>query len=141
MRRSRRSNAQINEIYRTYISVREDFSTAGSLAKHLDVSPTVVKKWNQGKIPLPDANPKSKDFYNQRVKNGYTPDEATAAEVKLAADTFDAVHLGLTLEEYRDAYASGMEKIKMLIKNDSAMGMCLRSWLDQPERDVWDGQF
>ena len=138
MRRSRRSNAEINEIYRTYISVREDFNTVSSLAKHLDVSATMITKWNSGSIPLPDADPKPKDFYNSRVRNGYTPDELTAAEAKLAADTFDADVLGLTLEEYRDAYASGMMKIQMLIKNDSSMNATLRSWLDYDEHSVMD---
>ena len=141
MRRTRRSNAEINEIYRTYISVREDFDTVSSLAKKLDVSATVVKKWNQGKIPLPDADPKPKDFYNSRTRDGYTPDEFTAAEIRFAEDTFDAEVLGITLEEYRAAYVSGMEKIHLLIKNDSSMGLSLREFLNQPERDVWDGQF
>ena len=140
-RRARRSNAEINDIYRTYITDREDFDTVSSLAKHLDVSPTVVRKWNSGKIPLPDADPKPKDFYNERARNGYVADELTLQEQILQEDTFDAQELNMTLEEYRSNYASAMQKIHLLIKNDSTLGLTLRDWLDQPEREVIDTQF
>ena len=140
-RRARRSNAEINDIYRTYISVRDDFDTVSSLAKKLDVSATVVKKWDSGSIPLPDANPKPKEFYNQRTRDGYTPDELTVAEIRLAEDTFDAESLGMTVDDFRGAYASGMEKIHLMILKDATFGATLREFLNQPERDVWDGQF
>ena len=140
-RRQRRSNAEINVIHREYLALLGSDLSQAEMSKKLDISTTVIRKWMDGAVPLPDADPKSKDFYNERTRNGYTSDELTLQEQILQEDTFDAQELNMTLEEYRANYASAMQKIHFMIKNDSTLGLTLRDWLDHPERVVIDGQF
>ncbi len=137
-RRARRSNSEINAIHREYLALIGSNLSKTQMAKKLDISVATITKWDAGSIPLPDADPKPKDFYNNRRREGYTTDELSLQEQILVEDTFDAQSLGMTLDEFRGAYASGMMKLHLLIKNDSALGLCLRSWLDGDEQTVMD---
>lgn len=134
----RRTNAQINTIYKNFLAIRDDFDTVASLSKSLDISQSVVRKWVDGNTPLPDANPKPKNFYNNRNANGYLGNVEDRQALADAEDAFDAEILGMTVEEFRAIYASGMEKIQLMINNDSTFGSTLREYLDQPEKEVMD---
>lgn len=140
-RRQRRTNAEINEIHGKYMEVRNDFNTTAELSRHLDVSASMVKNWNNGAIPLPDADPKPNAFYSQRAGNSISGDYLSAFDQRLVEDTFDAQELNMSLDEYRASYVSGMQKIRMLIANDATLNQTLRSWLDHDEQQVMDSHF
>ena len=141
MRRARRTNADINIIHEQYLTLVGSGLSQPEMAKKLDISVSTVTRWSKGKIPLPDANPQDNRYYYMKSIGVSVEEKLTSQEQILQEDTFDAQRLNMTLEDYRTVYASAMEKIQLLIKNDSTLGETLRSWLDYPERTVIDSQF
>jgi len=120
MKRARRTNAQINALYRIYQAVKGEFNSVASLSHFLDISTSIVIKWNNGAVPLPDANPKPKDFYNERNRNGYNSDATEPVELARALPTDDEVYLMLVQGYTTDVIAMKLDLTVESVVNTKA---------------------
>ncbi len=91
-----RTRAEVNVVYKKYLVVKDDFPNASQLGKYLDIAPNVIRNWNNGSIPLPDANPKPQSFYNDRARDGYIAEPKITIEIANNIPTNDEIYYLLT---------------------------------------------
>ena len=129
-RRSPRSKAELLDLYQEYKSEPELMSNANWI-RHLQLSPSTFRKWQKGIAPkLPMVDPSKRPDYEKPSVDRYEYQFGEIAE-----------ELGLEPIEVMKLYASAMEKIQAIIKNDASYGKTVRQWLDYSEAEVMDSHF
>ena len=131
-RKPQRSKAELLSMYNEY-AANKSLHTHTEWMSILKISPSTFSKW-QKDIPPKLPKQSSIDLY-EKYKS-----EPTTTREAISGETFEEIaeELCMSEKDVIDAYRSGMEKIQLMIKNNSTYGSTLRSFLDYQEARIFD---